>query len=197
MNDPEIRALLLPLLTGGLVIDELPLGKRIGSMTRADLVHVTPSATYGYELKGDGDTLKRVPLQARLYGLAFDFVTFIVARKHLEPLVLSNVLPDWVGIAAVDTGGIDLFQPALLSPNTSPEALGELLWQQEVVDFLKAHQLVVPTRLRIWECREMLNDPAIELGALRAYVRQRLAHRYRQGARLRDKRAASLQAVNN
>ena len=36
MNDPEIRALLYPLLLGGVRIDELPTGT-----TRADVVHIT------------------------------------------------------------------------------------------------------------------------------------------------------------
>ena len=36
MNDPAIRALLYPLLLGGVRIDELPTGT-----TRADVVHVT------------------------------------------------------------------------------------------------------------------------------------------------------------
>ena len=97
MNDPEIRALLYPLLLGGVRIDELPTGT-----TRADVVHVTAQFMHGYEVKGDGDTLLRVANQLRCYGEVYDFVTFIVTEKHLPKLL--PLLPVWVGVLVASAG---------------------------------------------------------------------------------------------
>jgi hypothetical protein len=190
MNDPEIRALLLPELAGGLVIDELPLGHRVGAMTRADLVHVTGELMHGYELKGDGDTLKRVPLQVACYGAVFDRVTFVVTSKHLAKMYLPGMLPEWAGIAEAGPEGINFITPPQPVPTLDRDQLGTLLWQKEVLEFLARYGIKPPCRHRVWECRELLESAEISLDSLRAYVRQCLTKRYAAGCRLRDKRAA-------
>ena len=192
MNDPEIRALLLPELAGGLVIDELPVGNCVGAMTRADLVHVTNDLMHGYELKGDGDTLKRVPLQVACYGAVFDRVTFVVTSKHLAKLYLPGVLPEWAGVAQAGPDGIRFITEPQPVPTLNRDQLGILLWQKEVLDFLKANEVRVPSKFRVWECRELLEDPAISLDSLRAHVRKCLTKRYAAGCRLRDKRQPQL-----
>lgn len=193
MNDPEIRELLMPHLAGGLVIDELPLGHRVGQMTRADLVHVTPDLMHGYELKGDGDTLKRVPLQLACYGAVFDRVTFVVTPKHSARILLPKYdLPEWAGLAVAFHDEISFVLPAKPVPALDRDQLGTLLWQKEVIDFLKANEVQVPSKFRVWECRDLLESDKISLDALRAYVRQCLTKRYAAGCRLRDKRVRQL-----
>lgn len=181
MNDPEIRALLRPHLTAGHLIEELPVGNTEGSSTQADVVHITDDLMHGYELKGDGDSLKRVPMQARVYGLVCDRVTFVVTSKHLARLYLPGQLPAWAGVAQATPEGIHFITPALPVPTLDRTQLGALLWQTELVAFLKAYNIKAPTRLRVWECCDLLQNKAIPLEVLRAYVRERLV------ARLLDK----------
>ena len=183
MNDPEIRALLRPLLTDGHLIEELPVGNTEGSITRADVVHITDELMHGYEIKGDGDSLKRVPMQARVYGLVCDRVTFVVTSKHLARLYLPGKLPAWAGVAQATADGIHFITPAQPVPTLDRTQLGALLWQKEMLAFLKSHDIKAVSKLRVWECWDLLQDESIPLDALRAYVRERLLARL--GLRLR------------
>lgn len=186
MNDPDIRALLRPLLTDGHLIEELPLGNTEGSITRADVVHITANLMHGYEIKGDGDSLKRVPIQARVYGLVCDRVTFVVTSKHLARLYLPGKLPEWAGVAQATADGINFITPAQPVPMHDRTQLGTLLWQKEMLAFLKSYDIKAVSRLRVWECWDLLHDKAIPLDALRAYVRERLVARLGQRLRRRE-----------
>ena len=117
MNDPEIRALLYPLLPGGVYIDELPTGT-----TRADVVHITEQFMHGYEVKGDGDTLQRVANQLRCYGEVYDFVTFVVTEKHLPKLL--PLLPEWVGILVASPTGLRPHRAAALQRHRGARPAG-------------------------------------------------------------------------
>lgn len=57
---------------------------------------------HGYELKGDHDTLCRLPEQANAYSAIFDFVTLVVSERHL--LRAIDVVPDWWGIRIARVG---------------------------------------------------------------------------------------------
>jgi hypothetical protein len=187
MNDPEIREILLPHLTGGCVVDELPLGNTVGCMTRADLVHITPNLMHGYELKGDGDTLKRVPLQLSCYGAVFDRVTFVVTSKHFARILLPKYgLPHWVGLAIACADEINFVLPAKPVPTLNRKQLGVLLWREELASFLKSHGVKVTARTYVHECRDLLSSENIQLDDLRAYVRERLTIRMGHGVRYRD-----------
>jgi len=185
MNDSDIRALLLPQLLGGHLIEELPVGNTQGSITRADVVHLTDELMHGYELKGDGDTLKRVPMQARVYGMVFDRVTFVVTSRHLARLYLPGLLPEWAGVAQATPEGIHFITPAQPVPTLDRAQLGALLWQKEMLGFLKSYNIKAVSKLRVWECWDLLQDESIPLDALRAFVRERLVNRLLEG-RLRQ-----------
>ena len=147
MNDPEIRALLYPLLTSGVYVDELPTGT-----TRADVVHITPNFLHGYEVKGDSDTLQRVPNQLRCYGEVYDFVTFVVTEKHLPKLLL--LLPDWVGVLVATSTELRPYRAALYNATVSPAPLASLLLLEEVKQFLLARGLAGVSQLRrFWSTR--------------------------------------------
>jgi hypothetical protein len=192
MNDPEIRQLLYPqLVQYEDLLDELPIGHTSGAMTRADVVGLGQAQLHGYEIKGDNDTLRRVPLQLNCYGHVFSAVSFVVVEKHLPGL--ATRLPPWVGIWQVRAGQLECVRPAGTNPGQNKTWLAGLLWQAELVTFLKAHEVPVLSRWRVWECWEALEaTEAIAVQQLEAYVceclRQRLGEREQRRATSRERR---------
>ncbi|MDO7851331.1 sce7726 family protein [Hymenobacter convexus] len=184
MNDPEIRALLYPLLTGGVHINELPTGT-----TRADVVHITEHFMHGYEVKGDGDTLQRVANQLRCYGEVYDFVTFVVTEKHLPKLL--PLLPEWVGIQVASAEGLRLHRAACYNATVALAPLAKLILLEEVKQFLLARGLAGASTLRSREIGQFLRTTStVPLSALARYVRERLMARLPERLLLRAERKA-------
>ncbi|MBH8558905.1 sce7726 family protein [Hymenobacter negativus] len=184
MNDPEIRALLYPLLLGGVRIDELPTGT-----TRADVVHITEHFMHGYEVKGDGDTLQRVANQLRCYGEVYDFVTFIVTEKHLPKLLL--LLPEWVGVLVASAGGLHPHRAAGYNATVERAPLAKLLLLEEVKQFLLARGLTGVSTLRSREVSNFLRTTQlVPLSSLAQYVRERLIARLPERLLMRAERKA-------
>lgn len=191
MNDPEIRARLYPLLAGGVYVDELPTGT-----TRADVVHITPAFMHGYEVKGDGDTLQRVPNQLRCYAEVYDFVTFIVTEKHLPKLL--PLLPEWVGVLVAEAGAPTLRPHRAAGYNASVQRppLARLLLLAEVKQFLLARGLAGASTLRSREVAQYLRTShTIPLSSLAQYVRERLMARLPERLLLREARRAERERV--
>ena len=171
MNDPEIRALLYPLLLGGVRIDELPTGS-----TRADVVHITEQFMHGYEVKGDGDTLQRVANQLRCYGQVYDFVTFVVTERHLAKLL--PLLPRWVGVQIASAEGLRPHRAAAYNATVERAPLARLLLLEEVKQYLLALGLVGVSTLRLREVSQFLRTTQlVPLSGLAQYVRLRLIAR--------------------
>ncbi|MDB5267651.1 MAG: hypothetical protein JWP58_691, partial [Hymenobacter sp.] len=184
MNDPAIRALLYPLLTGGVHIDELPTGT-----TRADVVHITPDFMHGYEVKGDGDTLQRVANQLRCYGEVYDFVTFIITKKHLPKLL--PLLPEWVGILVATAEGLRPHRAAGYNATVERAPLAKLLLLEEVKQFLLARGLTGVSTLRSREVSNFLRTTQlVPLSSLAQYVRERLIARLPERLLIRAERKA-------
>ena len=184
MNDPEIRALLYPLLLGGVRIDELPTGT-----TRADVVHITEQFMHGYEVKGDGDTLQRVANQLRCYGEVYDFVTFIITEKHLAKLL--PLLPEWVGVLVASAEGLRLHRAAGYNATVERAPLAKLLLLDEVKQFLLSRGLVGVSTLRGKEVSQFLRTTQlVPLSALAQYVRARLIARLPERLLMRAERKA-------
>ena len=184
MNDPEIRALLYPLLLGGICIDELPTGS-----TRADVVHITEHFMHGYEVKGDGDTLQRVANQLRCYGEVYDFVTFIVTEKHLPKLL--PLLPVWVGVLVASVQGLRPHRAAAYNATVARAPLARLLPLEEVKQHLLLLGLTGVSTLRLREVGQFLRTTQlVPLSGLAQYVRQRLMARLPERLRRRAERKA-------
>lgn len=174
MNDPEIRALLYPMLTGGHLLDELPVGT-----TRADVLHLTPDFMHGYELKGDGDTLKRLENQVKCYSQSFDYVTLVVTSKHFNKAL--NALPEWAGLWSATPLGIIRMREAKPHNQINRAHLASLLWQDEIKDFMQQQGMRGLSKYRCWELFGVLEkDTTIPTAALAAFVRQRLIDRLPQ-----------------
>ncbi|KAA9338454.1 sce7726 family protein [Hymenobacter busanensis] len=187
MNDPEIRALLYPLLTEGVYIDELPTGT-----TRADVVHITPQFMHGYEVKGDGDTLLRVAKQLPCYTRAYDFVTFVVTEKHLPKLL--PLLPEWVGILVASPEGLRPHRPASYNATVERAAVAGLLRLSEVKAYLFDRGLHHVGLLRRRDLSHLLATAhSIPLSGLAQFVRDRLMARLPQRLQARAERKAERQ----
>ncbi|GAA3941229.1 sce7726 family protein [Hymenobacter algoricola] len=184
MNDPEIRALLYPLLQQGVYVDELPTGT-----TRADVVHITPAFMHGYEVKGDGDTLQRVANQLRCYAEVYDFVTFIVTEKHVAKLL--PLLPAWVGVLVASSEGLREHRPAGYNATVARAALASLLLLEEVKQFLLARGFAGVSTLRRREVLHFLRHTRlVPLSHLAQFVRDQLSLRLPQRLLHRAERKA-------
>ncbi|MCC3159174.1 sce7726 family protein [Hymenobacter sp. 15J16-1T3B] len=184
MNDPEIRALLYPLLQGGVYVDELPTGT-----TRADVVHITAQFMHGYELKSDGDTLQRVKDQLPCYARAYDFVTFVVTEKHLAKLL--DAVPEWVGVLVASADGLREHRPARYNATVERGAVAGLLRLSEVKQYLMDHGLHHVSLLRRRDVSKLLNGTqVIPLSHLCQFVRDRLIARMPQRLENREVRKA-------
>ncbi|UAW08029.1 hypothetical protein Mx4_p30 [Myxococcus phage Mx4] len=63
---------------------------------RVDVAALSPARLHGWEIKGDTDSLKRLPAQVEAYSRVLDRCTLVVGDVHLaaaEPL-----LPSWWGV---------------------------------------------------------------------------------------------------
>jgi hypothetical protein len=184
MNDPEIRALLYPLLEGGVYVDELPTGT-----TRADVVHITEHFMHGYEVKGDGDTLQRVPNQLRCYAEVYDFVTFVVTAKHLPKLL--PLLPEWAGVLVASESGLLVHRAAVYNGAVERAPLARLLLLEDVKQYLLAVGLRGVSLLNARDIGKLLRTtPLVPLSGLAQYVRRQLMARLPQRLHARAERKA-------
>ncbi|UYZ59701.1 sce7726 family protein [Hymenobacter latericus] len=184
MNDPEIRALLYPLLQGGVYVDELPT-----STTRADVVHITEHYMHGFEIKGDHDTLQRVPKQLPCYTNAYDLVTFVVTEKHLDKLL--PLLPAWVGVLVATPAGLRPHRAPGYNATVQRGAVAGLLRLTEVKEFLADLGLYHVGLLRRRDITKLLNTAhSIPLSQLAQFVRTRLMQRMPQRLEARAERKA-------
>lgn len=117
-----------------LILDELGVCK---GTSRVDIAVVNGLLT-GYEIKGDFDTLTRLPLQSVAYGRVFDKVTIVAGSLHVEKVM--EAVPDWWGIEVVtgDSSGMEFttVREGELNHNVDPYALSQLLWRDEVLETL-------------------------------------------------------------
>lgn len=108
--------------------------------TRADITLVN-GILHGYELKGDRDTLSRLPRQIDGYNSVFDKVTIVVGKKHLVHTI--QMVPDWWGVILAKSNGVGE-EPLLIelrkaskNQNQNIKTVLQLLWKSELIDLLK------------------------------------------------------------
>jgi hypothetical protein len=110
-----------------------------GNTVRVDLA-LLGRAFEGFEIKGETDTLSRLPRQAEIYGLVFDSVTLVCAARHAAKA--ADKIPGWWGVtvASFDAGAVSLVEtrPALPNPSPSAERIAGLLWKDEAVASIAA-----------------------------------------------------------
>lgn len=163
---------------GTLFVDELDLG----GLVRVDVAAVNGSL-WGYEIKSDRDTLRRLPTQVEVYSQVLDFAALVVAERHHDHAI--GLLPDWWEVVVVtgdaDNVVLDAVRPG--TKNTGVDALqvAQLLWRDEVLAELTERGLDRGVRSK--PRRELWQRlvESLELVDLQQVVRTRL--KARQGWR--------------
>lgn len=164
---------------------------------RADLA-VIGRSMYGFEIKTERDTLRRLPRQIEAYGRLFDRCSVVIAEKHFD--AAAAMLPGWWGITTVHVNGDVSFaevREPLRNPAVDPEILVRLLWKDEVIAALMnlgAAPKGDTSRGALW--RELLE--VASLSQLRTAVRRALLDRDPSRARIATRHftvAAATQAA--
>lgn len=120
-------------------MDELGLAGEV----RVDVAVLNGSFS-GFEIKSERDTLKRLPKQVEVYSKILDYMTLVVADRHLEHAL--EQVPGWWGVltARATDSGVRLSRHRQGLPNPGVEAafLATLLWRDELLAALEDRGLV-------------------------------------------------------
>jgi hypothetical protein len=182
VRDRHIRPALVAYLQAkdpaAAIFHELPLGR---GQRRADVACVN-GVLAGYEIKSAGDSLARLDGQAAEYATVFEFMTIVVAPRHLHGA--REVVPKTWGILATDasTDGVAFRSVRMPRRNAALDkgALVRLLWKQECVRALRAEGLAADRNAPVvvlWAALERLPR-----NALCGHVRDALKARRASGS---------------
>ena len=122
------------------IIDEMTI---CDGEARVDIA-VANGLLYGYEIKSDADTLQRLINQQECYNKTFDRICITVGKKYSDSI--AEHIPDWWGIYVAEedeNGNVQLICQRISQDNkeVNSKSLLELLWRDEVYDFLKKNNI--------------------------------------------------------
>ncbi|HLL88865.1 MAG TPA: sce7726 family protein [Tepidisphaeraceae bacterium] len=177
MLDPHIRAALMDRLASAdpeaVVFHELPLSR---GDRRADVVAVN-GVIAGFEIKSERDSLARLTGQADRYDDVCEYMTVVVARRHL-PHARATVPRRWgIVVAEPDLYGIrlrDVRKPRR-NGRLDKRALVRLMWRTECARALRNVGRRLPPRtlaLHLWAELDKL-PMATVLREVRAALKRR------------------------
>lgn len=156
---------------------------------RADLAAIG-SHLWGFEIKTDRDTLRRLPRQVEAYNRLFDWCVVVVAERHLDDALA--VVPQWWGAAVVlgDQAPLSFRVVRWPRPNqgVDAETLVRLLWREEARSVLSARGAPpdsTASRVAMW--RQLL--AACDLDELKEVVRGALLARDASGSHFPSRRS--------
>lgn len=138
----------------------------------------------GYEIKSNGDTLRRLQQQFAVYSQVFDTVTLVVEERHLSASI--NIVPQWWGIEVADcqengVARIISLRPEGENPEVVPTELVQFLCRNEVIrllsEFASCGDFARKPRRLLWQT--LAN--AVPLPELKVLVRQTLKARVTSG----------------
>jgi hypothetical protein len=140
MLDRDIRAALAKSLRradpSAAIFHELPLSR---GKSRADVVSVN-GVLAAYEIKSERDSFARLPLQTIEYGNVFEYMTIVVARRHLGR-VRQHVPAGW-GISSAESVNGKVIIRNIRKPQRNTRidrfAMARLLWKQECIKVLRS-----------------------------------------------------------
>jgi hypothetical protein len=117
------------------VVEEMVISSGI---SRIDMAVVNGSL-YGFEIKSDVDTLKRLPKQAQAYSAVFDYVNLVVGSRYTERALSAT--PSWWGIYTAEwkskrSVDLKIIRQAERNTAVDPALLIRLLWRKEVEQIL-------------------------------------------------------------
>ena len=153
MKGPEVRQLLhrdrldvIKQASGFKVVDEvgIPWGVVADVMACGAELH-------GYEIKGETDTLKRLPSQAVAYGNVFQRCFVVAAERHLAGA--EAMLPDWWGLWLAQDDVLTEVRPAQANPTWKALDVLHMLWRPELEALLR--EGTPPKGLARWPAGKM------------------------------------------
>lgn len=168
-NDPGTR-----------IINEFSNGAS-GYGARIDVAVINESIN-GYEIKSDRDNLQRLPKQIELYSKAFDKITIISGKVHIDRIM--NLVPECWGVIEVLDGKDkieDFVNIRKAEDNKFIDAysVSQLLWENEALELLARHNLLKglsnKTITTLW--KEIADN--IPLKGIQEFVRLKLKSSFR------------------
>lgn len=159
---------------GTLFVDELDLS----GLVRVDVAAVN-GFIWGYEIKSEHDTLRRLPTQVEVYSQVLDYAALVVAERHHDHAI--GLLPDWWEVVVItgDAHSIVLDVVRCGTQNSGVEALqiAQLLWRDEVLAELTRRGLDRGVRSKPRRALWQRLVESLELADLQQVVRTRLKAR--------------------
>jgi hypothetical protein len=182
IRDRHIRAALVEHLRQkdptAAILHELPLSR---GERRADVAYVN-GVLAGYEIKSDGDSLARLGGQAQEYATVFEYMTMVVARRHLH--AVRQMVPRAWGILLAEPTAEGVVFRHVRQPrkNTGQrrDVLVRLMWKEECVRALRAQGIKVSRQASVIDLWPMLE--ALPMASLCGYVRDALKGRDGSGS---------------
>ncbi|MFF1530286.1 sce7726 family protein [Cellulomonas sp. NPDC058312] len=157
---------------------------------RMDLLLVAKELT-AFELKSDGDSLRRLRPQAEAYGLVADRAVLVVGTRHVG--AVDAHIPDWWAIwQVVGTSSgvrVKVLRRGSRNPVVDRRALAGLLLREELVEELSWYGRRGLSSLGVGGLRDEVVEavPARELGPdIREHLMRRPAWRDRALSRYRQ-----------
>jgi len=105
-------------------------------------VAVVNGTLHGYEIKSDRDSLRRLGTQIELYGRVLDRATLVVGERHLSDAL--GILPQWwevLCICCTQSLRFKTVRRGRRNPAMDPRSLVELLWLDDALALLEAHNV--------------------------------------------------------
>jgi hypothetical protein len=149
---------------------------------RVDLL-VVNGLLYGYEIKSDRDSLRRLIEQVNFYSRILDRATLVVGSRHIREA--TKIVPTWWEILRFEsTLGSPCFKTVRdgrKNPGRDPRSLVELLWLEDALALLEmrgaARGVKGKPRRVVWDrvCEQFHVDEIAT--AVRAHLKTRAMQR--------------------
>ena len=172
MNDKDIRKILISYLQAQGKEMRIYQEKSIGASI-CDVMAVTDQLS-GYEIKSDGDDLRRLDDQVRAYTAFFDENWLVVSNKH-EGSAPDHVPAEW-GIVCIDAGSVQVTRPAKPNRLVNRRRQLSILWKLELKNILTKNEMPLYAQ----RDKDFIADriaETVEDGILQKQIAMELLHR--------------------
>lgn len=156
----------------------------IGSWGKAllDVAAITETEIIGVEIKGDGDSPARIPLQAAVYSKAATRM-YILPAPSIEQACFRHSPECWARLKVGGDGLIERFLPSVWHKDeeppllcTAPRQLLQCLWKEELYDIAHRHGVFTTRRATATDLLDFVSED-LPLKVLRAETCRALRER--------------------
>jgi len=147
---------------------------------RVDAIAVGPQIR-AYEIKSDGDSLRRLPSQIAALSATFQNVTLATTNRHLTRAL--TLVPSWWEVVLAERRfgriHIELVRIGYSNPCIDPMSFAQLVFRAEALQLLAQygldHGMWRETRTSLWSCMVRNLDVDVIADGVRATLLRRLA----------------------